>query len=82
LDNLLEIANLDFEEADETAFQIEITSFNKQPLKHKVILSKEQSKVADSLEGKLKQTLNGSDSKIIQKVLIKLLEDNINGESK
>ena len=82
LDNLLEIANLDFEETDETAFQIEITSFNKQPLKHKVILSKEQSKVADSLEGKLKQTLNGSDSKIIQKVLIKLLEDNINGESK
>lgn len=82
LDNLLEIANLDFEETQDEAFQIEITSFNKKPLKHKVILSKEQSKVANNLEKKLKKDFKGSDSKIIQKVLIKLLEEQINGQSK
>ncbi len=82
LDNLLEMANLNFEEKEEEAFQIEITSFNKTPLKHKVILSKQQSKVADNLEVKLKKNLNGSDSKIIQKVLIKLLEEEINGKSR
>jgi hypothetical protein len=82
LDNLLEIANLDFEETEETAFQIEITSFNKQPLKHKVILSKGQSEVANNLAQKLKKNFNGSDSKIIQTVLIRLLEEEINGQSK
>lgn len=82
LDNLLEIANLDFKEKEESAFQIEITSFNKQPIKHKVILSKSQSQEADNLEQQLRKALERSDVKINQAVLIKLLEEQLNGKSK
>ncbi|MFK7946301.1 MAG: hypothetical protein AB8G11_01835 [Saprospiraceae bacterium] len=82
LDNLLEIANLDFEEKEETALQIEITSFNKEPVKHKVILSKSQSKKVNNLEQELRTVLERSDIKIQQAVLIKLLEKQLNGKSK
>ncbi|TXB60611.1 hypothetical protein [Phaeodactylibacter luteus] len=76
LDNLLELSEVPFDEEKEEVYQIEITSFNAEPLKRNVILSKTQQKKVDEVEPELRQALDKlKDPKLQQAALIKLIKE-------
>lgn len=78
LNNLLELSDADFDEEKEEAFQIEITTFNTEPIKKNIILSKQQRQELGKVEADIKKALDKSkDKQLRQAILIKLLKESL-----
>ena len=77
LDSLIEMANLELDGEKEEAIQIEITKFQQNAVRHKIILTKAQQKKKVALKTKVNEVLLNNDTKLTQSVLIELLEEAI-----
>ena len=81
LDNLIEISNLELGEKEE-AVKVEITALNHETIRRQYILSQEESAAVEKLENTLREILDAEDKNLMQLVLLKLLEEQIDGTKK
>lgn len=78
LNNLLELSTTEFDEENEEAYQIEITTFNTEPIKKNIILPKQQQEELHKVEDGIKKALSKSkDKQLRQAILIKLLKESM-----